>query len=249
MQTYLKVNDDEISIQLALQIDFMHDNKLYESTIDNILIRQYCKANGIENSDEELQVALDELRYNRNLESIEKAEYWINSNNLSLLGVQEGIEFMLLRNKMRNSFTLEEIEAHFNENKLNYDKVLLYSIRLSTEGKAEEIFAQITDEDLDFHTAAMEYSEDDETKLMGGYIGMMKRSDLSAEIEAAVFKGNEGDVVGPVQTDKGFNLFKIGKVLNAELDKEKDNIKFELFNAKLAQLKAEAKVTIPILED
>ena len=75
-------------------------------------MRQYCKQNGIENTPEELQVALDEIRYNRNLESVEKAEQWIKSQNLTLVGVQEGVDLMLLRNKMRGSLTDEEIEVY-----------------------------------------------------------------------------------------------------------------------------------------
>lgn len=249
MNSYLKVNDGEIDIQTALRIDVLHENMLYQSTLDNLLIRQYCESKGIKNSDEELQVALDELRYNRNLESVEKAEYWMKSQNLTLYAIQEGIDFMLLRNKMRNSFTDAEVEAHFNENKLKYDNVMLYSLRLSSKEKAEELYAQITEEDLNFHTAAMEFSEDENTKHLGGFIGFMHRDDVTAEIEAAVFNANEGDIIGPVKTGKGYNLFKVGKVYKADLKEEKDKIKLELFSAKIAQLKADAKVGLPILEN
>ena len=61
MQTYLKVNNQEFDIKLALQIDFLHDNKLYETTLDNLLIRQYCEANGIKNN--ELEYSKYELVY------------------------------------------------------------------------------------------------------------------------------------------------------------------------------------------
>ncbi len=71
---------------------------------------------------------------------------------------------------------------------------------------------------------------------------------MSAEIEAAVFNAQPGQVINPIETEKGYNLFKVSAVYPANLVEEKDNIQFLLFEQLLARLRAEAKITYPIFE-
>jgi parvulin-like peptidyl-prolyl isomerase len=249
MEPLLIVNGEEVDLKESLEVDILHEDTFLKGVTENILIRQEAEKRGIKNSDEELQVAVDELRYQRNLESVDKAQVWLKNSHLSLEGVQAGVDLMLLRNKLRNSFSDSEVEAYFAEHKLDFDKVETYSIRLATKEKADEILTQIKDEGLDFSAAAVKYSEDDATKKLGGYVGLMGRKDVIGEIEAALFSpmAKEGDIVGPVKTDKGFNLFKVGEVQKANLDKSKNDIKFFLFNDLLNKLKAEAKISMPVL--
>jgi len=242
MSVLLTINDEQIDTQEALSIDILHDNHFLPHVIENVLIRQAAEKKGISNSAEELQVAVDELRYNRGLESVEKAKYWLKSNNLSLEAVQMGVDLMLLRNKLRNSFTESEVEAYFAEHKLEFDKVDLYSIRLSSKEKAEEILTQMKEEGLNFQAAAVQYSEDEDSKKLGGYVGQLTRNGVTGEIEAAVFKPTTGELIGPIKTDKGYNLFMVGEVYKADLQKEKGNIKLFLFQELLNKMKAEANV-------
>jgi parvulin-like peptidyl-prolyl isomerase len=249
MEPLVIVNGEEVDLKESLEVDILHENVFLTGVIENVLIRQEAEKRGIKNTDEELQVAVDELRYQRNLESVDKAQLWLKNSNLSIEGVQAGVDFMLLRNKLRNSFKDSEVEAYFAEHKLEFDKVETFSIRLSTKEKADEILAQIKDGDLDFHAAAVKYSEDEATKKSGGFVGLMGRKDVIGEIEAALFSpmAKSGDLIGPVKTDKGFNLFKVGEVQKANLDKSKNDIKFFLFNELLTKLKAEAKTKYPVL--
>jgi hypothetical protein len=251
MKPLLILNGEEYDIKEAIEIDILHENKFLNSTIENLLIRQYCEKIGISNTDEELQVALDELRYNRNLESVEKTLFWLKNNNITIEGVQSGVDIMILRNKLRNSFTAEEIESYFAENKLSFDKVELFSLRLDTMAKAEEVYSQITEDCLNFYVGVMAYSTDETTCKINGFVGFVGRKDVTGEIEAAIFNplAHEEYVLRPIKTDKGYNIFKIGTVLKADLAKEKSNIQFALFNNLMNKLKAEAKITYPILED
>jgi len=251
MKHLLNVNGEDFPVKDALEIDILHDNKFLTETIDNLLIRQHAAKVGITNTDEELQVAVDELRYQRNLETVEKTLFWLKSNNVSPEGVQTGTDMMLLRNKLRNSFSDKEIEAYFAENKLAFDKVELYSIRLDDEATAQEIHAQITEEGLSFYQAAVEYSKDERTAKIGGYVGDLKREDVTGEVEAIAFAPNAkpGTVIAPVKTEKGYNIFKIGAITKADLAKEKSTIQFALFTNLLNKLKADARITYPVLED
>jgi parvulin-like peptidyl-prolyl isomerase len=246
----MTVNGDPFDLREALRRSLTHDeDKFLDFCIEELLIRQYAAQNGVNNTDEELLVAADELRYQAGMESVEKVHQWLNANHQTLLSMQNGIDHLLLRNKIRNSISKREIEAYFAEHKLELDRVDLYSIRLDDEDKANELYASITEDGSDFHLLAMQHSVDEDTKLSAGYVGRMSRNSLSGEIEATVFNAQAGDIVGPIKTDKGYNLFKVTAIYPAELEKEKDNIQFSLFLSLLARLRAEATITYPVLEE
>lgn len=247
MSTYLSINGRELDVTMALQLDILHENKLYNQMVENLLVQEYCAKNGISNTDEELQVAADELRYDRGLESVDETKYWMKNNNLTLLGIQEGINYMLLRNKMRNSFSDDELQAFYNDNKTNYERVNLYSIRLESEEKAQELFAQINEDELCFFEAAIEHSEDILTNKAAGFVGEMGRNDVTGEIEAAVFNAEEGEVVGPMKTEKGFNIFRVGKKIDNSFEAVKDRVQIDYMMNVLNKLKAEANIQVPIL--
>ena len=250
MSDFITVNGEAIDIREAVQLSFLHDdNKFVQNTSEFMLINQGVEKAGITNTDEELQLAVDELRYQRGLESAEKAQQWMTGSNLDLLVIQNGVNNMLLRNKLRNSIPDSEIEAYFAEHQLEFDRVELYSIRVDSEELAQEINAQIAEEDENFHLLAMEHSQDEETRPMAGYVGKLTRSGLTGEIEAAVFKAQPGDVVGPMKTEKGYNLFLVKDIHKASLEEEKDGIQMTLFTQMLNKLRAEAKITYPIFEE
>lgn len=250
MTILMTVNSSQFDLKEALRRTIVHnkDDKFLDSSIEEMLIRQYAAQNGISNSTEELQLAAEEMRYQRGLESVEKLQQWIKSNYQTLVSLQNGIDSLMLRNKVRGSITDQEIESYFVENQLEFDRVDLYSIRLNSLELAEEFYAQITEEGKNFHVVAMEHSLDEETRVKGGYIGKVTRAEVSAEIEAAVFNAQPGEVIEPIKTEKGYNLFKVGTVYRANLEAERENIRFQLFLNLLARLRAEAKITYTILE-
>lgn len=244
------VNGDQFEMREALRRSMVDgEEKILDEFISELLIRQYAAQNNISNSIEELQVAANERRYQSGLESVEKLQQWLRNNHQTLLSLQNDIDYQLLRNKVRGSIPDQEVEAYFAEHQLEFDRADLYSIRLDNQHKAEELYAKITEDGENFHLLAMEHSLDEESKPKGGYIGKLRRDELSAEIEAAVFKAQPGQVIGPIETEKGYNLFKVGAVYPANLAEEKDNIQFLLFEKLLTRLRAEAKITYPIFEE
>lgn len=242
------VNEHPYPIKEALRRSLhQNENKFIDDCIMEILIREYAAKNKITNDTEELQIALEEMRYHEGLESKEKFLHWMESKGQNILSIQNELDYQLLRIKVAASFPYERIETYFAEFQLEFDRVELYSIRVDTQSKAEELLAKIKEEEENFHLLAMEHSEDEESKLKAGYIGKVARSEVTAEIEAAVFVAQPGEVVGPVETEKGFNLFKIAAIYPATLQAEEDAIRDKLFKDLLSKLRAEAKIDYPLL--
>ena len=248
MSILATVNGESISVADRMRQAFVHDRDFLQDTIDAALLRQYARKNNIGNSDEELQLAADELRYQRGLESVEKLNQWMKNNHQTILSFQDEVDGMLLHNKVRNAIPHSEIEAYFAEHQLEFESVDLYSCRLDSQDKAREILAQINEEGANFHILTMEHSLDDDTKRLGGYVGRLTRGQMTGEVEAAVFKARPGEVVGPIKTEKGYNLFKVAAVHKASLEKAKENIQLTLFENLLTKLRSEAEVRYDALE-
>lgn len=251
MTTLVTVNRNSLDLLEALRYSIIHsdDERFLNNRIDELLIRDYAAKNNITNSLEELQVAADEVRYEKGLESAEKLRQWMKSNHQTVLSLQNDINYRLLHNKVKGSIPDKEVEAYFAEHQLEYDRVELYSIRLDSMELAEELYAQITEEGKNFHLVAMQHSLDEESKPKAGYVGKVSRAEVSAEIEAAVFNAQLGEVIGPIKTEQGYNLFKVGAVYPANLEAEREDIRFQLFVNLLSRLRAEAKITYPIFEE
>jgi parvulin-like peptidyl-prolyl isomerase len=228
---------------------YQSENKFTDVCIAEILLCEYAVENKIMNSVEELQIAIEEMRYQKGLESKEKFLHWMRSNGQNLLSIQNELNYQLLRNKVKASLPYEKIETYFAEFQLEFDRAELYSIRVDTQAKAEELLAKVEEEGENFHLLAMQHSEDENSKRKAGYVGKVTRSEVTAEIEAAVFVAQPGDIVGPVKTDKGFNLFKVAALYPATLAAEEDAIRDKLFKDLEAKLRSKAKVDYPLLAE
>ena len=130
MTVLVKVNGEELTLVEALtRLELLQtEDNFLGNCIEELLYREYAQGNNLSNSEEELQVAADELRYQRGLELVEVLQQWMKSNYQTLLSVQNGIDAQLLQNKLRRVFTEEEIQAYLAAHPQDFDIVTGYTI-------------------------------------------------------------------------------------------------------------------------
>jgi parvulin-like peptidyl-prolyl isomerase len=249
MTTLATINGEPLDVATALRHSLFFNESFLKDAITNEVIRQHAARTGISNTDAELQLAVDEVRYSRGLESADAARQWMRETHLTPWSLQSSIDLMLLRNKLRGAIPAADVQAHYAEHKLEYEAVDLYSIRVDSQAKAAELHSQITDEGANFHALAMEHSQDDESRHLGGYVGQLTRGAMAAAVEAAVFASRPPDIIGPIQTEKGWNLFKVTKIHKPTLAESEDRIRIELMQQLIDRLIGEAAVSYPVLQE
>ena len=249
MSTFVRVNGLEITAGQALRRSLMNPTGFLQLTVENLLIRDYTKKQGMEIPDTELQVAADEFRYQLGLESVESLTRWIRENNLTLVDFQESLDLQLLKGKVLNSIPESQIHAYFVEHQIEFDRLEIYTIEVDSESMAQEIYTQITEEGEDFHVLAMEHSKDETTRPRAGYMGLLGRSDLPAEVESPAFKCQAGDVFGPISIDDGYRLYKVNQIRSASLDDVRDEVRLELYRVLVEELKSEAEIEYLVFTD
>jgi peptidyl-prolyl cis-trans isomerase D len=104
--------------------------------------------------------------------------------------------------------------------------------------KAEAIAAQVRASPAKFAEAAKQNSEDPGSAQQGGDLGSFTRGSMVKPFEDAVFAARSGDVVGPIETDFGYHVIKVGAVSAARtraFDEVKADIEAELRRQKAGQ--------------
>lgn len=129
-----------------------------------------------------------------------------------------------------------EIKAFYDENKdLQFatpEQRCISHILFNKDQKqkAQEVKQQLQDGG-DFAELAKEFSQDPGSKEEGGELGCQGKGSFVPEFEKAAFNAEEGEIVGPVETEFGYHLIKVTETRPAEtapLEEVKPEIREQL---------------------
>jgi len=246
----LTVNEQSLSLQEVLTFVKWRGLKPFlQQATDILLIREGAAERGISVTPEELQRAADDFRLARDLEDVEATETWLLQNYLTFEEWEEILEFETLRQKLIQVLVADKVERHFAENRLLFDTAVISHLVVEDEGVASELRAQIIDDEVDFHLLARQHSIDKNTRMAGGYVGLVARPGMDAEVESGVFGGKPGKVVGPIHTRDGWELIRIESLHPGELNIEtRQKIEASIFEEWLKKRREKARIECPPLE-
>ena len=247
----LEVNGEEVSLSDLLRLAKLTGKlQFIEDAIDAALVQQAAAERGVTATDSELQQAADNFRIAHDLHTAEATERWLAERYLTFEVWELLVERDLARHKLRDALTDAKVEQHFVENRLSFDSAAVSRLVVSDEDVVRELRAQIVEDGADFHALARQYSIDAQTKLAGGYSGRVRRAEMEAAVESAVFGGQPGKIVGPIKTDDGWQLIKVESLHTAILDDSmRETIKSLLFDEWLMEQRRKAHISIPLLEE
>jgi parvulin-like peptidyl-prolyl isomerase len=215
----LIVNDQPLSLKQCLR--YLQASGKLQGFIGDIL-RQYvleqeiATRTDVEVSPAVIEQAVVDFRLKQNLTDPQAFQEWLTRN---------GINYELFHNQLASSFKLERLKAvisdarlqeHFIERKLFFDRIVLSRIVVPSKELAEELHTQIT-EGGSFEQLAREYSIADE-KVANGMMGPVSRGSLPDVLRAAVDSARPGELIGPLEIDKNWVIFRVDQFLPATLE-------------------------------
>ncbi len=106
----------------------------------------------------------------------------------------------------------KEIEQYYNANIDAFKtpkQINVEHIMVASQTTANDILKDIKDGNITFETAAAKYSLDTQTKKNNGELGWIPETKQMPPFEVKLFKASIGDIVGPVKTSYGWELFKV----------------------------------------
>ncbi len=151
----------------------------------------------------------------------------------------------LINSKLPADFpTDEQVKEYYEQNESQFvigERVHVWQVFLSTEGadeaaqaqirkQAERIARELASGELDFDAAVKQYSEHAQSKVNGGYMGLLSVSELKPALRESILNLSEGKTSQAVQGDAGFHIFKRGARLVEQ------DVAFDQINAQIRQL-------------
>ncbi len=215
-------------------VSFLKRNIQFKSVCHHILskriVEEKASSHELAIDEKEIQAEVDQLRRQMKLEKASDTFDWLESEGISPNDWEEGIRDRLLIQKLKETLFEKDVEKFFYENRITFDKVLLYQIIVPYEQLAQELFYQVEEEEISFYEAAHIYDVNEERRSRCGYEGLVQRNALPAALAAAVFGANPNELIYPIQTEHGYHLLLPESFLLAELtDDVRQGILEQLF--------------------
>ena len=195
------------------------------------VIEKAAQERGLTVTPEEIQVVGDQLRREKRLEKAADTIAWLVDLMISVEDLEAGIRDRLLAQKLAEHLFSKEVEKVFVQNKLQFDQIILYQIVVANRQLAQELFYQIQEGEISFFDAAHLYDIDENRRHLCGCEGKVYRWGLKPDIAVAVFSAQPGEVIRPIETERGYHLFLVEKFLPAELTPQRyQEILHNMFN-------------------
>jgi len=202
-----------------------------QKVLQKKVIEKAARERGLTVTPEEIQVVGDQLRREKRLEKAADTIAWLADQMISVEDLEAGICDRLLTQKLAEHLFSKEVEKIFVQNKLQFDQIILYQIVVAKPQLAQELFYQIQEGEISFFDAAHLYDIDENRRHLCGCEGKVYRWGLKPDIAVAVFSAQPGEVIRPIQTDRGYHLCMVEKFLPAELTPQRyQEILHNLFN-------------------
>ncbi|MBD1814707.1 peptidylprolyl isomerase [Microcoleus vaginatus DQ-U2] len=206
-----------------------------QKVLQKKVIEKAARQRGLTVTPDEIQAVGDQLRREKRLEKAADTIAWLVDQMISVEDLEAGIRDRLLAQKLAEHLFSKEVEKIFVQNKLQFDQIILYQIVVAKPQLAQELFYQIQEGEISFFDAAHFYDIDENRRHLCGCEGKVYRWGLKPDIAVAVFSAKPGEVIRPIQTERGYHLFLVEKFLPAELTPQRyQEILHNLFNEWLA---------------
>lgn len=181
-------------------------------------------------SPEEIQFEADQFRYRNRLENASRTFEWLNSQLITAEEWEKGISERLLSKKLAEHLFGQQVETHFAQNKIQYERAILYRLVVRHEPLAQELFYQIEEEEVSFFEAAHIHDVEERRRLACGFEGKLSRWQVSPKLSSMLFGSTPQSLVGVIQSEVGYEIWMAEEFMAAELTTEvRQKISNELF--------------------
>ena len=191
----------------------------------------------------------------------------VDQSEKTLILAQRGVDNIvrelylnqLLTSKIPADFpTDKQVQEYYDKNKDNFvieERVHTWQIFLPIKKdmsvkdiellkkKAESITNNLKKKKTDFVSAANKHSKHEASRLSGGYMGLIKISELKPEIKAAIKTLKQGDISKPIKTDDGIHILKRGAIVPKQ-DITLEQVKPKITELMLKQLRIQIRQAV-----
>lgn len=190
---------------------------------------------GIEVSERELDQRLEQI-IQQNFGGQKAFDRFREQSDLSEEDVTERVRLTIVQERILEAETPEpdsqgrldvdvsdsRVEAFYEQNAAQFERPASRDVRVilsEDEAKADQALAELEQDDssASWKEVAKKYSTDDASRNNGGLLrGIVEGQGGDATFDEQVFGADEGELVGPFETDRGFYVIQVTGITEAE---------------------------------
>lgn len=228
-KTFITINGEKLSIMDVFSLMLLLEGfELRESMRNHFGIIEFAASKNIYPEKEQIQEALDELRYDWGMEKSSNFQEWCRKNNVTENSLYLVSRINACQRLILNSFTEEELSQEFKNYVADETIYCLFCLPLSTLEQAKAAMAEIKEEKISFFEAIQIYG-DEETTNSGGFFGAVPKIELPNEYVEAISDLKKGQCTGPVMDDGEWSILYLQDVLIPSYIDCRETLKKRLF--------------------
>ena len=210
-----------LDIEVNSIVDFLKKELRLHTVCRQLICKQIIQEKahelGVTVSDDEIQAKADELRRELRLESAQKTMTWLQERLITADEWEDSIREHLISEKLVVEMFRETANYRFQQQQLDFEKILLYKIETANSKLAQELAYQIEEEEISFFEAAHRYDRTLDRRRTCGYEGEVSRWALDPDVAASLFAAPAHTVIGPVAEDHVSVLFYVDEFVEPAL--------------------------------
>jgi len=169
-----------------------------------LALAKRAQEEGVVVSRSEIAEALADLYGEHELFEEPEIRRWLKDANLTDAEARAWVRQKLLADRCKDKLApKDEIDKRFQQNRANYSVAQIEIATCKTEGAARELIISVRER---------------ESEWPGGESRELSRAQAPGEIAAALFAAGPGTLHGPLDGDDGFEVWRLVKHGEAELD-------------------------------
>lgn len=231
---------DEQSITLRECLKYLQTAGKLQGFLGDIL-RQYVLEQEVATREDldinpaVIEQAVIDFRLQQQLTDPKVFQEWLKGNGSDYSTFHSQINSNFKVEKLKSVIADAKLQEYFIERKVFLDRVVLSRIIVENQELADELKIQIQ-EGASFEELAQEHSIADD-RISNGMMGPVSRGTMPDTIRAAIDSAEPGDLVGPIEVEQRWALFRVEQMIPATLDNQqlRQTLQNELFERWLAE--------------
>lgn len=202
------------------------------------LLQSLAAERGVEVTAEEIQDRWEqEIAFQGDEQALQDL---IASLGLTEEQAREQLGVQVLQQKVRDSLaddievTEEELRQLYDERADQYQQANVSHILVQDEAEAQAII-DLLEQGRSFEELAEERSIDEGSAVAGGTLGTRPRGAYVGPFDEAVWNAEEGEIVGPVETQFGYHIIRVNEFVNRTFEDVKDELREEVVGRRIDQ--------------
>ncbi len=248
----LTVDDQEISLRDCMR--HLQSSGKLQDFIGGILRQHILQQETETRTDLEIpegvvEQAIIDFRLQQQLSDATAFQEWLKKNGSDYSSFHKQIASNFKVEKLKMVVSEDKVQEYFIERKLFLDRVILSRIIVDDKDLAEELKTQIQEASATYEELARRHSITDD-KMVNGMMGPVSRGTLPDTIRAQIDAANPGSLIGPLELEEKWGLFRVEEFLEASLDDAQlqQTLRNELFERWLSEKMQKMDVKLQVGE-